>query len=74
VGHDIGHADPRRPAPVRWAGRGDLIAGGVTVTDKRRQQVDFTVEVFSHRPSRLVVKYFGAAALEILKKADEEEQ
>jgi ABC-type amino acid transport substrate-binding protein len=46
VGHDIGHADPRRPAPVRWAGRGDLIAGGVAVTDKRRQQVDFTVEVF----------------------------
>jgi ABC-type amino acid transport substrate-binding protein len=38
--------------PDLLEGRGDLIAGGVTVTDKRRQQVDFTAEVF---PTRHVV-------------------
>jgi membrane-bound lytic murein transglycosylase F len=38
--------------PALLEGRGDLIAGGVTVTDRRRQQVDFTVEVF---PTRHVV-------------------
>ena len=38
--------------PALLEGRGDLIAGGVTVTDKRRQQIDFTAEVF---PTRHVV-------------------
>jgi len=35
--------------PALLAGRGELIAGGVTVTDKRRQQVDFSAEVFPTR-------------------------
>jgi ABC-type amino acid transport substrate-binding protein len=38
--------------PALVEGRGDLIAGGVTVTDRRRQLVDFTAEVF---PTRHVV-------------------
>jgi polar amino acid transport system substrate-binding protein len=38
--------------PALLAGRGDLIAGRFTVTEKRRSQVDFCVEVF---PTRAVV-------------------
>jgi membrane-bound lytic murein transglycosylase F len=38
--------------PALLAGRGDLVAGGVTATDKRQKLVDFTVEVF---PTRHVV-------------------
>jgi ABC-type amino acid transport substrate-binding protein len=38
--------------PALLAGKGDVIAGGVTVTDARRKQVDFTAEVF---PTRHVV-------------------
>lgn len=38
--------------PALLAGKGDLIAGGVTVTDARRKQIEFSVEVF---PTRHVV-------------------
>jgi membrane-bound lytic murein transglycosylase F len=38
--------------PALVEGRGDLAAGGVTVTEARRRAVDFSTEVF---PSRLVV-------------------
>jgi ABC-type amino acid transport substrate-binding protein len=38
--------------PALLAGKGDLIAGRVTVTDSRRKVIDFTSEVF---PSRHVV-------------------
>jgi membrane-bound lytic murein transglycosylase F len=38
--------------PALLAGKGDVIAGGVTVTDARRRQIDFTAEVF---PTRHVV-------------------
>jgi len=38
--------------PALIAGRGDLIAGRFTVTEARRQQIDFTTQVF---PTRAVV-------------------
>jgi ABC-type amino acid transport substrate-binding protein len=38
--------------PALLGGKGDLIAGGMTVTDARKAQVNFTVEVF---PTRNVV-------------------
>jgi ABC-type amino acid transport substrate-binding protein len=38
--------------PALQEGRGEVIAGGVTATDKRRQLIDFSVEVF---PTRHVV-------------------
>lgn len=38
--------------PALLANKGDVIAGGVTVTDARRKQIEFSVEVF---PSRHVV-------------------
>jgi membrane-bound lytic murein transglycosylase F len=38
--------------PMLGEGKGDLIAGGVTVTPARAQKIDFTVEVF---PTRNVV-------------------
>ena len=41
-----------RLIPMLRAGKGDLIAGLVTVTDQRKQIIDFTSEVF---PSRTVV-------------------
>jgi ABC-type amino acid transport substrate-binding protein len=65
-------------------GLGDLVAGGFTSTAARRETVDFTVEVFPTRDveylanlrhsstwNRLVVKYFGASAPEILRRARE---
>ncbi len=41
-----------RLVPMLLEGRGDLVAGRFTVTEARRQKVDFTVEVF---PTRAVV-------------------
>jgi polar amino acid transport system substrate-binding protein len=38
--------------PALLAGKGDLVGGGLTVTEARKSQVDFTVEVF---PTRNVV-------------------